>query len=675
MQKKWILPENNPEKINEFSKKYAIDPIIAEIILSRQYNLQKDIDLFLNPDISGLQTPFLMKDMNVAVDRIKKAVMSSEKVGIFSDSDLDGLTSLSVIHKLLNALNIEVFYDFPKDGEKYGLNIRSIDNFKENDVSLIITLDCGIRDFEEIDYAVEKSIDVIVCDHHETDKELPSAICIDPKRIDCNYPCKNLAGVGVALKLSHAVLISYLPMYNKQIYFINNENSNYNALAVTNGVVTKYNENIKLNDLLQVENINNDLKICLGESFNLLKERNIKNIYSLGDLIPSKEILDKVKNIISFYQKGIFNSEIFLKRISNLTLLSFSDKMYKFINSVLPFVAIGTIADVVPLLGENRIIVKYGLELFEKSKNPAIAKLRSHCYNDCTSKSIAWTAAPLLNTPGRYGLTSLTADFFLQDSAEIEQLYPKIKQLNLERKNLIAGLMEKINSNIRNYDKGNYIYFCRNDLHDGITGILAGRISDKYGKPCIALNLSNEDNQISKGSGRSPETVNLFSKIEPFSNIFDRFGGHAQAFGFSISNSNVNEFQDIISTQLSNVVVDTPSIKADTNIIFENIEEAVIDKLDILEPFGHLNREPIFISKNIEFNSYSSFGKKGEHLKLFTKNDSVEIICWGKASCADYFMNGNEFDIIYNLSKSKFGGRTVLRAVLQDYRISEDAVQ
>lgn len=666
MKLNWQVNQADWKNILNISKEYGISFASASVIVSKGFDKSLDLNLFLHPDYSGMHSPFLMKNMSEAVIRIKEAIASGKKLAVFSDSDLDGLTSLSIINNILVNLKANVIYDFPKDGEKYGLNIASIDRFHRNNAGLIITLDCGIRDFEEIKYAKEKNIDVIVCDHHESDDETPDAICVDPKQNDCPYPFKELAGVGVALKLAHGLLLSFLPVYNKVIHFIISDDKNFSILTVLNGVEKKFQDNVMdISEYLKLFS-EDSFVISLGDN-SLLKNSDLenKNIFQIEELIPLKSNYNVIKNLTERFTSDLINKRELLIKISNYSLFVFSDKIFSFLDEMMPIAAIGTIADVVPLINENRIIVKYGLQGIKTSNHPSVSKIREHCMKDYSSKKISWSVAPLLNTPGRYGLTSMTADFFLKDNAVINDIYPEIMKLNDERKTLIVEILDRVTESIDDYDNGSYIFFSRDDLHDGLTGIIAGRLSEKYNKPCIAVNFSNEDD-ISKGSGRAPGNINLFSYIEKHSDIFERFGGHAQAFGFSIHNDNVQKFSDLLENVLSDIETEDPFLQIDAVVDVTEIDKEMINSLNILEPYGQFNSEPLFASRNVKFNSVSTFGKKNEHLKIIADNCAAEFIWWRHGEDLEKLSDNKTHDLVYKLSNSEFRGIITPRAYIED---------
>ena len=256
MKTNWIVRTNDENHINEFSQKLKINKYLAEILLNRGISDISDAFEFINPRLSYLHSPFLMNGMSEAVMRIRHALANNEKIGIFADSDLDGLTSLTILLKLLERIGSVTYYRFAVDDEEYGLRNEIIDEMRD-----LITLDAGIRDVKEIEYANKLGIDVIVCDHHEQGNDIPKAIIINPKMKDCSYPFKELAGVGVTFKLCHAILMSYLQSFNKLFLLICKDDNKIYLSYIKNGIILKtdiynnFEELAFLNDELN-ENIN-----------------------------------------------------------------------------------------------------------------------------------------------------------------------------------------------------------------------------------------------------------------------------------------------------------------------------------------------------------------------------------------------------------------------------------
>jgi single-stranded-DNA-specific exonuclease len=368
----------DPLKVSDHSRLFNLDPVIIQILHSRGFDTPEKIDSFLNPQLSGTHSPFLIDGMHDAVARFRMAIESDQKIGIFADSDLDGITSLAIIHMLLSRMKKEPFIRYLKNDENYGLTREIIDEFKSNGVQLMITVDSGTRDIAEIAYARSLGLDVIVTDHHEQDTDLPDAIILNPKKIACGYPCKNLAGVGVAFKLCLAILMSYQPSYNK-FFIIISESVSGNMLSVIfNGIVqeTRYCPDFQgiIDAIRQIGAIEGILVYDDPSLVELLSANFMdKRIYDLADFIKRIVKIDfsSIDNLIETsaaldlndHEKSSFLNSIFLE-----AQMTGSDKITEFINTVLGFVAIGSVADVIPLVGENRLLVKRGIEILKIKK-------------------------------------------------------------------------------------------------------------------------------------------------------------------------------------------------------------------------------------------------------------------------------------------------------------------
>ncbi|HDP81205.1 MAG TPA: single-stranded-DNA-specific exonuclease RecJ, partial [Spirochaetes bacterium] len=439
MKDRWVVTPADQEKITEFAGRFNVDNRLAALLVQRTGGDPLRAESFLQPDLSALHDPFLMKNMEEAVERIVRAVKGRDKIGVFADSDIDGLSSYTVLWTLLKGMGCpHPFLRYTRDDEDYGLSCAIIDEFAQKGVGLLITLDTGIRDTDEIKKAREKGMDVIVVDHHEPGEGLPDAIIVNPKQRDCPYPFRNLAGVGVTYKLCRAIQ-QYAPTY--------------------------------------------------GDS----------------------------------------------------------------IDSTLDLVALGTIADIMPLEDENRAIVRHGLEKMRSTTHPGLRMLIKKNRLEPGSRAVAWSVAPLLNTPGRFGRTELTERFFLSgDEQELLAVLKEIESLNSERKKNIVELYERFHCKLSNDGTiagKNFIFIEDEQIPDGLCGLLANRLVDAFNKPVIVVSRA-DGKEVVKGSGRSDGSINFFSTVEPHGDLFEKLGGHAQAFGFSARVERLDEIKKAIEEGL-----------------------------------------------------------------------------------------------------------------------------
>jgi single-stranded-DNA-specific exonuclease len=681
MKSNWLTKTVNTETIDEFSALLGIDKTIASILISRGITNLDDAYYFLNPKLSSLHSPFLMKGMYEAVTRIRSAITKNEKIGIFADSDVDGLTSLTILINLLERIGISPYYRFAVDDEEYGLRKEVIQEMHSQQINLLITVDCGIRD-KEIKYAGDLGIDVIVCDHHEQKIELPSAIIVNPKLWDSGYPFKELAGVGVTFKLCHAILMSYLLSFNKLFIVITKEDDSIYLSFIKNGIVERID---KKNNISELENLNDivceDSNIVIFDSEyeeilrNILKNAKIYNFRNLLSIISENKIpsdlkFDDLCELFSINQKIVKRKHHIINMIFSEIEFNNSIKISQFLNSVIDLVSVGTVADIMPISGENRTIIHYGLKSLNQTSHPGLSLLVKKISSKITAKKIAWDISPLLNTPGRFGKTNLIANFFLEkDTKKLNSLISEINVLNEKRKKIITELFDCFYSEIQegsHFAGENLIFIATEKAPDGLCGLLANRIADITEKPVIVISLCGKKESV-KGSGRSIGDFNFFSIVESHSYLFEKIGGHKQAFGFTISRKNIELLREKIIESIKSSLIKNADYYIDLDIPIEFINFNFINNLDLFEPYGHQNEECLFLTRNAEIRDFKRFGQNMNHGKfMFKKNKMIEAIGWNMADSMEKFSNNKKIDIVYKLENNLYNGRISPRMLIVD---------
>ncbi len=673
----------DPVRVRSIVEMLEIDETIAALLHARGYSTPIAVYEYLHPRFGSLPSPFIMHGMYDAVDRIRTAVAAGELIGIFADSDLDGITSLAMLYNLLQRMNNSPIVRYPCDDEQYGLTMNMIDEFHQKGVKLLITVDSGTRDVKEIAHARELGISVIITDHHEADASLPDAIIVNPKIEQCQYPFKSLAGVGVAFKLCHAVLFSYLPGFNKLFILLDEINGSYHAAFIRNGI----------NEGLRVFESNDSLisfvrKSADGASIVIFDQTIFQRITS-GSVIPSSiYFIDQfVKKIPAVHSEtGGFSlddacvhfsiyKDAYSKKIDLYTALFLevqfrsSPRIMDFIEYAAGLVSIGSVADIMPLINENRVLVKKGMKALSQTDHKGLSILIGQ--DTINTRKIGWDIAPLLNTPGRFGRTELTVDFFLSnDTAKAQELIVEIKKLNDMRKSLINDAFITVLSEIRGDEKlsaKDILIVETAAIPDGLAGLLASRISEETRKPVIVI-IRPGKNGCLKGSGRCIEKLNFFSMVDPHSILFEKLGGHAQAFGFTIHEQNL----PLLVEKLGNPIIPEEIINTrngiDLELTRDKISIGLADKLEALEPFGPGNEEPIFITRCLTIDTFSFFGVKSNHGKLsFHGLPGVSAIGWNMGNkLKDVFDLNRPMDLVYRLEMNIFNGLRSLRMVIVD---------
>lgn len=537
MKKRWLLNKKHPDS---FEKKFPeFSPILLQLLWDRGLRDQKKIDEFFNPDYEGdLHDPYLMKDMEKAVERIFIALEGEDNILVYGDYDVDGVTSSAVLIDTLTELkriikNIskekaKEFLDIyipDREKEGYGITEKAIEEIGKRKPNLVITVDCGVSNTEGVAAINKLGIDVIVTDHHHVPEKKPDAIAIiNPKQPDCPYPFKLLAGVGVAFKLSQALFIK-------------------------------------------------------------LKQNHPK----------------KFEKMKPGFEKWL-----------------------------LDLVALGTVADCVDLLGENRTLVKYGLLVLNKTPRTGLKKLievsgletrekGSFTKGKCIDAShISFSLAPRLNAAGRMDHANAAYKLLMgTEEKEMEALAQKLEKSNQTRQKLTEKMIQEIRHRLEKKKNLPKIVIEKGEgWKMGLVGLVAGKLTEEFCRPFLVLN--EEEGQCA-GSGRSIPSFNLIESIEKCSGLLIQFGGHSQAAGLKLKKTQLKNFEKKMNEIAEKVISEKdliPSVGIDMQLEAEKIDWDLIDTIDKLGPFGFANRKPIFLVKNLEVHEVKAVGSDKKHLKI-----------------------------------------------------------
>lgn len=568
---RWILKEPGKKDISDLlSKEFGIHPIISQLLTNRDIFDLEEAHRYLYPSLYDLHSPFLMQDMKQGINRLMQAIHRGEKVVIYGDYDADGITSVAILYKFIKEVTPHVSYYIPdRVTEGYGLKIPVIDRFKADNISLIITVDCGISDVEQIAYARSIGIETIVLDHHEIADQLPDAAAvINPNREDCHFPFKYLAGVGIA----------------------------YNFLIALRGTLRK-------------------------EGF--WKDREYPNL---------KEYLD--------------------------------------------IVALGTIGDIAPLLDENRIFAKIGLELITEGKRPGIKALKEISGIDgqlIDSFKASFGLIPRINAAGRIASPLDAVELLLTDNIdEARKLAAKLDAYNRRRqsmeKNILSDILEKIGNN-PDLEKMNALVFASDKWHPGVVGIVASRLVDLFSRPAFVISLNNG---VGKGSGRSISDFNIYKGIQQCAPLLLSYGGHYRAAGISIKEDDIEEFACLLDEIIRNDLQTHELIShtlIDTECELQDINLNLIDQIALLAPFGCQNPEPVLCARNIKISSPSIVGNN--HLKM-RLNNSNGMSCnsiWFNMGKYLNVLAGAKLDVVFSPQINYWNGATDIQLKMKDATI------
>ncbi|MBR3627344.1 MAG: single-stranded-DNA-specific exonuclease RecJ [Elusimicrobia bacterium] len=642
-QNKWILQDIDKDQIFSLQHQLNLPEVVLKVLVSRGYEKFDTIQNFIFPKKEDLLNPFLLEDIHKAVTRIKKAIESKEKILIYADRDVDGITSLSVLYNTIFTLGGDVVWYIPSD-EGYGLSCTVLDKYKTEGVNLIITVDCGISAVTEIDYANDLGIEVIVTDHHEPPQDgLPKAYCIvDPKISSCIYPFKELAGCGVSFKVSQALMQTYGKYFNKEIAVLAVDKEEIFLITVVNDIVVKEESNLEKVDLNKYSKI-----ITNNEEYFEKKEF---TQYEVMEIDKNENIKETAYDLLKQYRKKIYETD---------------GRMLEFFENNVDLVALGTIADIVPLINENRTLVQCGLSVLKKnySKRLGLFYIFEEFLKNknISAKSISWNVAPVLNAAGRMGKASVAANLLLADDKyNAGNFFVELKKLNVERKELQNENIKQFNILLKqqcDLENDNILVVSASNLSHGVTGIVASQMVKMYGKPVI---LFIEDTQKNEATGacRSIDGFDMVSALDKTKDLLIKFGGHNQAAGLTIEINKLDEFRkrikQIAKDSISNEMV-TKKINVDCELKITEVNRKTYNDLLLLEPFGASNTAPIFLLKNVSFEEVAVIGQTQEHLRLKICKDGINVpaVFWGAAKYVDEFGYKDKFDILFNMDLNR----------------------
>ena len=550
-----FAPQVEDADFTKIAKKAGLGPEVARLLFERGIQNEESLKKFLEPSLEDLHDPYLLHDMDKAVERIRQAIEEGENILVYGDYDADGMTSASIIKESLEQLGAECRVYLPNrftDG--YGPNASVYKYFIEQEgISLIVTVDNGVAGHEAIELAQSMGVDVIVTDHHSMPETLPDAYAIvHPEHPDADYPFKYLAGCGVAFKLACALL-----------------------------------------EEVQVE--------------------------------------------------------------------------------LLDLVAIGTIADMVSLTDENRILVQYGLEMLGHTQRIGLQEMLDMAgiaANEVTEETVGFQLAPRLNALGRLDDPNPAIDLLTGfDDEEAHEIALMIHQKNEERKEIVQSIYEEAKTMVDPEKKVQVL--AKEGWNPGVLGIVAGRLLEELGQTVIVLNI--EDGRA-KGSARSVEAVDIFEALDPHRDLFIAFGGHAGAAGMTLEVEKLSDLSQVLEDYIREKGADASSknkLNLDEELDLETLSLETVKSFERLAPFGMDNQKPVFYIRDFNVESARSMGAGNTHLKLkISKGEaSFEVVAFGQGRWATEFAQTKNLELAVTLSVNQWNGQTALQLMMVDARV------
>lgn len=707
----WFKKQISKTQVESVSKKYSLDPITASIMVRRGITGGRDILYYIEDDLRFQHSPFMFAAMEDAVDRILDAKEENEKVLIFGDRDVDGVTSTTVLYDCLSSMGIDVSYKLPGGDDAYGLSMQAVEEFAANYGSLIITVDCGISNNAEIAKAAELGLDVIVVDHHNAPETLPSpAIIIDPKTENSGYPFPDISGCAVVYKLVSAIRFSQSSWYKQDVTLlnVNKENSAVECVKVRNLVpVSRLTQTIDQNtaslsdtnlpSYLQgqlllawdAKTLSQDLQSLFGDGaqFNLVDIRE-----EAAKLFPkfASMTLTQLKGMSKMAKYGDHEpTEIggFYNIFVTWVQKSLAKDFPSFAQAEekdLQLVALAALADIMPMKNENRIFVKNGLKSINSGRiRLGLRELMAEL--NLTGKRInsidlSWVVVAHLNAAGRLGQPELAAKLFITDSQnERLETAKQIIELNAERKQLCvdawnyAGIQAKASIPLHS---NKLCVVIDERINRGVSGILAGRLVSTYNVPAMAVTIVDG---IAIGSMRSCRDYDVTQFLNKMDDLFINHGGHNFAAGFSFKRERLAEFEERIKTLSSEIKLgDTKDTGGDIDaeIPAQYLTPALLDISDRFEPYGEENPQLLFMAKNIRVASGQRMGK-GEkmHLKITVDCGKYKWPCifWNEGERLGRDFNvGDRVDFIFRVERNVFNRIETPQINLVDIKKSDN---
>lgn len=567
-ERKWVIQETDEQNAERLQQELGVFPLTAKLLSNRGFDSADKVREFLNKDQIPLHDPFLLKDMDKAVARVRQAIKNKEHVCIYGDYDVDGVTSTMMLYTYLTECGVKCEYFIPdRISEGYGLSLPVIQRMVGS-VDMIITVDTGITAIEEARYAKEQGIDMVITDHHSCRETLPDAYAVvNPHRDDCAYPFKNLAGVGVVFKL----------------------------LCAVDG---------------------NTDRIC--------------------------------------------------ERYSDI-------------------VALGTIADVMPIVDENRRIASMGLKKLETVRSPGILALmrhagiikRGHQVKKITSSTVGYVLAPRINAAGRIASASRAVELLAtQDEVVADRIAFELCEINKQRQETEQEIYEQALKQIHDECAGDCFFVLASDgWHQGVIGVVASKIAEKFSAPCILFSF---DGDVAKGSGRSIKGFSLMDALASCGDLLTEYGGHELAAGLSIERSKIEEFRKRINEYASQFLTRSDTalpLEIECRVDFSDITMKGIEEMQTMEPFGLQNPQPVLMMRHVAISDIVPLSE-GKHCKFklrpADKRFSTEINAIYFSVPADlHLCEGNIVDVVFTADINEYMGIRSPQLTVKAIRLSD----
>ncbi|MEW6725414.1 MAG: single-stranded-DNA-specific exonuclease RecJ [Bacillota bacterium] len=552
----WHIKSGEPELERLLIRECALSPLLARLLINRGVGSPEEVRSFLDGTLSDLPPSGAMRDLDACVVAIREAIASGETVLVYGDYDVDGMTATAVLVKAIRHLGGRAVFYLPTRADGYGVHLQALAQAREQGVNLVVTVDCGVTAVKEVIAAGEMGLRIIITDHHQPKGDLPATLTVNPKRPDCCYPFKDLAGAGVALKVATALL---------------------------------------------------------GDRRNKINE-------------IEEELLG--------------------------------------------LACLGTIADVVPLVGENRIIVRLGLPFIRKNVGLAALASAARLPAAMTVRDVACGIAPKLNAAGRLDSAALGVELLLADDpSDAGRIADELLSLNAVRKDLEDRVSSEVMAAVSEWSSVPPVaVFAGEGWHPGVTSVVASRLADKLNIPVVLMAVEGE---AARGSARSPYRFNMFHALEQCQSYLTEFGGHRNAAGFVLPAAAIGEFVRAIQEHaVAMAPAEGPILEIDAQIVFDDLTEELVQEIERLSPWGNGNPQPVFCARNLRVVRARLVGKDQQHLKLTVAQGArrFEAIAFGFGKEMGDIASCPALDLAFRPEINEWNGHRSLELRVIDWR-------
>lgn len=706
----WTKKNVTKADIEPLCKSYQIDKILASIFVRRGITEGSEILYYLENDLRFQHEPFMLPNMEDAVERILQAEEEGEKILIFGDSDTDGITSTTILYDYLKGRGIDVSWRIPVGDDPYGLSKDAVNKFYDEGGSLIITVDCGISNYEEVELANSLGIDVIVTDHHNPQATVPQAsVIVNPKLEESAYPFKEISGAAVAYKLVSALRYAHTDFYNSEITIIE-VGEEEDAVLI---------DCVKIKNLVKVKELHERiipgrtsiydtklLNFLTGQVLYAWDSQAVKNAFlnifgsgidfmlndlrnEIGAVIPavknkSSSQLAKLSSIAKYIknQSGVLESlyNLYVTYCKKVIASKHPD-FVKAESRDIQMAGIAALADIMPMKNENRIFVNQCIQSIKKN-NPreGLAELfaKFKLVPEITSSvDLSWNIIPAINAAGRLGKPDVALKLFLEENPrQREALAEEIFAMNEERKLLVQNASFKVHNEAEKSVSEHSNKFCvvvSQDIQPGLTGLFAAKLMSDFGVPSFALTFSQD---ICIGSVRSKRGFIATKFLDGMGNFFLNHGGHNYAAGFSFEKEKLPRFISYLKEASKSVELseEDEALEIDAEIPPSYLAPEVFKLIDTFEPYGNENSELVFMTKNARICDAMLVGKKEPfHLKLTFDCGKYKFpaMFWSQGERLKKDITvGQSYDILYTLSRNYFNGNVTNQLMIKELKPS-----